>query len=98
MIHLMEYLLDLLDLLEWPAECEGPLSEVWEEEVKTSCSSPQPLFTMFDPGVSAGAVDVEPVPVDVEDLLDVDDALSCGAKRTFHIDCHFTVHSDTLRI
>ena len=76
----MEYLLDLLDLLEWPAECEGPLSEVWEEEVKTSCSSPHPLFTMFDPGVSAGAVDVEPVPVvDVEDLFEVD-ALSWGDR------------------
>ena len=86
------YLLDLLDLLECPAECEGPLSEVWEEEVNTSCSSPHPLFTMFDPGVSAGAVDVEPVPVDVEDLLDVD-ALSLGNNGTSFINCHSTVHS-----
>ena len=61
------HLLDLLDLREFPAEWEGPLSEVWEE-VKTSCSSPHPLFTMD--GVSAGAVDVEPVAVDVDDLLD----------------------------
>ena len=84
------YLLDLLDLLECPAECEGPLSEVWEEEVKTSCSKPHPLFTMFDPGVSAGAVDVEPVPVDVEDLFEVD-ALSWRHKESSLNDCHFTV-------
>ena len=86
------YLLDLLDLLECPAECEGPFSEVWEEEANTSCSSPHPLFTMFDPGVSAGAVDVEPVPVDVEDRFEVD-ALSWGYKGTSFMDCHFTVHS-----
>ena len=42
------------------------MSEV-EEVVKTSCSSPHPLFTMDD----VSAVDVEPVAVDVEDFLDV---------------------------